>query len=60
MENHLERAVEATIGAERGAEGVSSEKRKQWVAPELRKFEIAEVTAAHPIVANPDAALGAS
>ena len=59
MENHVEDAVGATVGVQGGAEGVAETKGK-WVAPELRKFEIAEVTAAHPIVSNPDGALGAS
>jgi hypothetical protein len=53
MENHGERAVEATVGVERGDEGVA-ETTKKWVAPELRKFEIAEVTAANITVNPPD------
>jgi hypothetical protein len=53
MENHVEHAVEATVGAQRSAEGVD-EMRKKWVAPELRKFEIAEVTGHNISMNSPD------
>jgi hypothetical protein len=58
MENHLEGAVSVAVGVQSSEAG--SEAKKNWVAPELRKFEIAEVTAANPIVATPDAGLGSS
>jgi hypothetical protein len=44
MEHHAERAVEATVGAEHRAEDFA-ETRKEWMTPELRKFEISEITA---------------
>ena len=55
MENRAERTVEAEVGIECGAEGVS-ERKKKWVAPELRKFRIAEVTALHTSGQSPDGA----
>ena len=44
MENHKEGAVGATVVADHRAEGLG-EIRKEWLAPELRKVEIAEITA---------------
>lgn len=44
MENHVERAVGIAVGADNGAKGADAT-RKEWVAPELRKFDIAEITA---------------
>jgi len=44
MENHVERGVWAKVGAEHRADDFA-ETRKEWVTPELRKFEISEVTA---------------
>ena len=44
MENHIERPAGATVGVEHRAEGLA-ETRKEWRAPELRKVEIAEITA---------------
>jgi hypothetical protein len=44
MENEFEPAVGGTVGVERHPEG-SAETRKEWLAPELRKVEIAEITA---------------
>jgi hypothetical protein len=44
MENNVERAVGATVGFENRAEGVARTK-KEWVAPELKKIDIEEVTA---------------
>ena len=44
MENEFEPAVGGTVGVERRPEG-SAETRKEWLAPELRKVEIAEITA---------------
>lgn len=45
MENQREGAVGATVVADHRAESLA-ETRKEWLAPELRKVEIAEVTAA--------------
>ena len=44
MESYVGRAVGATVGAEHRTED-SAETRKEWVTPELRKFEISEITA---------------
>jgi hypothetical protein len=44
MENEVEPAVGGTVGAEHGPEG-SSKTRREWVAPKLRKVDVAEVTA---------------
>jgi len=44
MDNHIERAVGATVGVEHRTESLA-ETRKEWLAPELRKVEIAEITA---------------
>src|ERR1700758_1962588 len=41
MENRVERAVGEKVGLEHRSEGLS-EARKEWLAPELRKVEIAE------------------
>jgi hypothetical protein len=56
MANHLEGAVDTPAELPPGAEGVA-ETRKDWVAPELRKFEIAEVTGANVTVNPPDGTL---
>jgi hypothetical protein len=45
MENEVEPVVGGTVGAEHGPEG-NSETRREWVAPKLRKVDVAEVTAA--------------
>jgi len=42
MENHVGRAVGIAVGVDRAED---AETKKEWVAPELRKFEVAEVTA---------------
>ena len=44
MENCVERVAGATVGPQHRTEG-SAETRKEWVTPELRKFEISEITA---------------
>jgi len=44
MDNDIERAVGATVGVEHRTESLA-ETRKEWLTPELRKVEIAEITA---------------
>jgi hypothetical protein len=44
MENHVEGAVETRVATENHA-GSAPETRKEWIAPELRKIDIEEITA---------------
>jgi hypothetical protein len=44
MENHIEGAAEGRVAIETHG-GSSAETRKEWIAPELRKLDIEEVTA---------------
>ncbi len=44
MENHVEGAAETRVATENHA-GSAAETRKQWIAPELRKIDIEEITA---------------
>lgn len=53
MENEVEPAVGAIAGIKQRPEDVA-ETKKEWVAPKLRKVEIAEITAAGAN-ATPDA-----
>lgn len=58
MENRFERATKATVGVGVGVGAEHSadrlvETKKEWLAPELRKAEVAKITANH-IVTNFD------
>lgn len=44
MENHVEAAAE-TKAATGNHAGSAAEARKEWIAPELRKIDIEEITA---------------
>jgi hypothetical protein len=44
MENRIERAVGEIVPLEHRGDG-PAETRKEWLAPELRKVAIAEITA---------------
>lgn len=44
MEKHAEGAAETRVATENHA-GSVAETRKKWIAPELRKIEIEEITA---------------
>lgn len=51
MENQVERAVETRVATENHA-GSAAETRKEWIAPELRKIDIQEITANGDFLAN--------
>ena len=44
MKNHLKVAAETRVATENHAES-GAETRKEWMAPELRKIDIEEITA---------------
>jgi hypothetical protein len=44
MTNHLDSAIGARVKAEHRSDAPAATK-SEWVSPELRKFEISEVTA---------------
>jgi len=44
MQNDIEGAAETRVATENHA-GSAADTRKQWIAPELRKVDIEEVTA---------------
>ncbi len=44
MENHVKSAAETRVAIENHA-GSAAETRKEWIAPELRKIDIEEITA---------------
>ena len=44
MENEVKRAVGGAVAVEHDPDGIA-ETKGQWVAPKLRKVDIAEVTA---------------
>jgi len=44
MENYVERAAETRVATENHA-GSAAETKKEWIAPELRKIDIEEITA---------------
>jgi hypothetical protein len=44
MENVVKGAAETRVATENHA-GSAAETRKEWIAPELRKIDIAEITA---------------
>ena len=44
MENHFEGAAETRVATENHA-GSAAETRREWIAPELRKIDIEEITA---------------
>ena len=43
MENHFEGAAETRVETENHA-GSAAETRREWIAPELRKVDIEEIT----------------
>jgi hypothetical protein len=43
MENHFEGAAETRVATENHA-GSAAETRREWIAPELRKIDIEEIT----------------
>jgi hypothetical protein len=51
MENHVKGAVETRVATENHA-GSAVETRKEWIAPELRKIDIEEITANGDFLAN--------
>ena len=51
MENHVNGAVETRVGTENHA-GSAPDTRKDWIAPELRKIDIEEITANGDFHAN--------
>jgi len=44
MQNHVKGAAETSVATENHA-GSTAETRNEWIAPELRKIDIAEITA---------------
>ena len=51
MENHVEDAVETRVATENHA-GSAAETRKEWIAPDLRKIDIEEITASGDFLAS--------
>jgi hypothetical protein len=51
MENHVEGAAETRVATENHP-GIDAETRKEWIAPELRKIDIEEITANGDFLAN--------
>jgi hypothetical protein len=51
VEKHVEGATETRVAREIHAEG-GAETRKEWIAPELRKINIEEITANGDFHAN--------
>ena len=51
MENHVNGAAETRVGTENHA-GSAAETRREWIAPELRKIDIEEITANGDFHAN--------